>query len=77
MERGAEEKEKSIAQFEKTMMGLEGGDKKNGKSNASEESPRKEGKGVKRKFELDEDEMLQNAKEERANARKVLDEEKV
>ena len=77
LERGAEEKEKAIAQFEKTMMGLEGGDKKNGKSNASEESARKEGKGVKRKFELDEDEMLKNAKEERAKARKVLDEEKV
>ena len=77
MERGAEEKEKAIAQFERTMMGLEGGDKKNGKSSASEESERKEGKGVKRKFELDEDEMLKNAKEERAKARRVLDEEKV
>lgn len=77
LERGAEEKEKAIAQFEKTMIGLEGGDKKNGKSNSSEESARKEGKGVKRKFELDEDEMLKNAKEERAKARKVLDEEKV
>ena len=77
LERGAEEKEKAIAQFERTMMGLEGGDKKNGKSSASEESERKEGKGVKRKFELDEDEMLKNAKEERAKARKVLDEEKV
>ena len=77
LERGVEEKEKAIFQFERTMMGLEGGDKKNGKSSASEESERKEGKGVKRKFELDEDEMLKNAKEERAKARKVLDEEKV
>ena len=77
LERGAEEKEKAIFQFERTMMGLEGGDMKNGKSSASEESERKEGKGVKRKFELDEDEMLKNAKEERAKARKVLDEEKV
>ena len=58
-------------------MGLEGGEKKKGRSSASEEVERKEGKGVKRKFELDEEEMLKNAKEERAKARKVLDEEKV
>ena len=76
-ERGVEEKERAIAQFERTMMGLEGGDKKNGKSSASDEVERNEGKGVKRKFELDEEEMLKNAKEERAKARKVLDEEKV
>lgn len=76
LDRGAEEEERAIAQFEKTMMGLEGGGKK-GKSNASEEMERSEGRGVKRKFELDEDEMLKNAKEERAKARKALDEEKV
>ena len=77
MDRGAEEKERAIAQFEETMMGLEGGGKKSGKSSASEEMERNEGRSVKRKFELDEDEMLKNAKEERAKARKVLDEEKV
>ena len=53
-------------------MGLEqkkeggGGDRKGG-----------EGRGVKRKFELDEEEMLKNAKEERGKARKAIDEEKV
>ena len=36
-----------------------------------------EGRGVKRKFELDEEEMLRNAKEERGRARKAIDEEKV
>ena len=77
LERGAEEKEKAIAQFERTMMGLEGGGKKKGKSGASEEVERNEGRSVKRKFELDEDEILKNAKEERAKARRVLDEEKV
>ena len=77
LDRGAEEKERAIAQFEQTMMGLEGGGKKNGKTSASEGVERNEGRSVKRKFELDEDEMLKNAKEERAKARRVLDEEKV
>ena len=36
-----------------------------------------EGRGVKRKFELDEEEMLKNAQEERVKARRALDEEKV
>ena len=78
LDRGAEEKERAIAQFEKTMMGMEGaGGKKDGRSGASGGVERTEGRGVKRKFELDEDEMLKNAKEERAKARKALDEEKV
>ena len=77
LDRGAEEQERAIAQFERTMMGMEGGGKKAGKISASEEVDRNEGRGVKRKFELDEDEMLKNAKEERSKARKALDEEKV
>ena len=77
LDRGAEERERAIEQFEKTMIGLEGGAKKNGKTSTSEEVERNEGRGVKRKFELDEDEMLKNAKDERAKARKALDEEKV
>ncbi|CAD6564799.1 MAG: hypothetical protein ASARMPREDX12_004437 [Alectoria sarmentosa] len=76
MDRGAEEKERAIAHFERTMMGMEGGGKKEGKISTSEEVERNESRGVKRKFELDEDEMLKNAKEERAKARKALDEEK-
>ena len=59
------------------MMGMKGDEKKKGRIAASKEVKRKEGRGVKRKFELDEDEMLKNAKEERAKARKALDEEKV
>ena len=77
LDRGAEERERAIEQFEKTMIGLEGGAKKNGKTSTSEEVERNQGRGVKRKFELDEDEMLKNAKDERAKARKALDEEKV
>lgn len=82
LERAAEEKQKAVEEFEKTMMGLEGGDKRNSKAigtrvGKDEELERAEGRGVKRKFELDEDKMLKNAKEERAKARKALDDEKV
>ena len=80
MERGEEEKTRAIEEFERVMMGLEGGAKKqkiNANGSARDENAATEGRGVKRKFELDEDEMLKNAKEERAKARKALDEEKV
>ena len=71
-ERTEEEKERAVKDFEEVMMGLEkkkegsGGDREGG-----------EGRGVKRKFELDEEEMLRNAKEERGRARKAIDDEKV
>lgn len=78
-ERAEEEKERAVDDFEKVMMGLEGGPQK--KSAVDSEKDREESivesKGVKRKFELDEKEMLKNAKEERAKARKALDDEKV
>lgn len=82
LERGAEEKERAIEQFERTMMGLEGDAQKaikhNGPAHGNrDEVGRGEGRGVKRKFELDEDEMLKNAKAARAKAREALDEEKV
>ena len=82
LERAAEEKQRAVEDFEKTMMGLEGGEKKKSRAvgarlGKDEELERAEGRGVKRKFELDEDEMLKNAKEERAKARKALDDEKV
>lgn len=78
-ERAEEEKERAVDDFEKVMMGLEGAPQK--KSTVDSEKDREESivesKGVKRKFELDETEMLKNAKEERAKARKALDDEKV
>lgn len=79
IERAEEEKERAIVEFEKVMMGLEGGAKKPAPALASSEGElsQKGERVVKRKFELDEDEMLENAKAERAKARKVLDEEKV
>lgn len=80
MERGEEEKERAIIEFERVMMGLEGGVKKQvGEAVGDKDGviERKGGRGSKRKFELDEEEMLKNARAERAKARKVLDEEKV
>lgn len=58
--------------FEEVMMGLE---KKKGRNGEIAEGV--VGRGVKRKFELDEEEMLRNAKEERGRARKAIDDEKV
>lgn len=78
--RGEEEKEKSIEEFERVMMGMEGTTKKATNTIASTDNGEIKGesqRGVKRKFELDEDEMLKNAKAERAKARVALDEEKV
>ena len=59
------------------MNGLEGGrgKKVEGKIHNEADGTR-EVRGVKRKFELDEEEMLKNAKEERARARRSIDEEK-
>ncbi|KAL8727018.1 MAG: hypothetical protein Q9166_006316 [cf. Caloplaca sp. 2 TL-2023] len=60
-------------------MGLEGASQKSQSNTdlAKEDNKRDtEGRGVKRKFELDEEQMLQNAKEERAKARKAIDDEK-
>ena len=78
-ERGEEEKGRAVEEFEKVMMGLEGGPKKkvNGSVVTKDEEEEREIRGVKRKFELDEEEMLKNARAERAKVRKALDEEKV
>ena len=77
-ERGDEERGRAVEDFERVMMGMEGGRKKNGNAGGPQvETAQNEGRGTKRKFELDEEEMLKNAKEERVKARKALDEEKV
>ncbi|MCJ1243543.1 hypothetical protein MMC30_000740 [Trapelia coarctata] len=77
-ERAEEEKERAVNEFEKVMMGLEGGSEKKSTVNLEKyrEEPTTETRGVKRKFELNEEEMLKNAKEERVKARKALDDEK-
>ena len=80
---------KAVEEFEKVQMGLEAkfGDRTIGRNivgradgkvvfEETEEIPG-EPKGKKRKFELDEQELLRIAKEERSKARKVLEHEKV
>ena len=76
-QRGEEEKERAVQEFELVMNGLEGGVAKKSSGTTRDGSEGvKEVRGVKRKFELDEAEMLKNAKEERARARRSIDEEK-
>ncbi|KAI4126987.1 MAG: hypothetical protein LQ338_003442 [Usnochroma carphineum] len=75
-----EEKERSVREFERTMMGLEGREGRSNGTTATTTDERRDievGRGVKRKFELDEEEMVKNAKEERAKARKAIEDEKV
>ncbi|KAL8687478.1 MAG: hypothetical protein Q9224_005141 [Gallowayella concinna] len=74
--RAEEERERSVREFERTMMGLEGKPVRKGSTSLKEAERRDpEARGVKRKFELDEEQMLQNAKDERAKARKAIDDE--
>lgn len=79
-----EARERAVQQFERIQMGLEakvGGEGKiigrdEGKILVEEKVPGSK-KREKRKFELDEDELLRIAREERTKARKAIDEEKV
>jgi nitric oxide synthase-interacting protein len=82
----AEARERSVQEFERIQMGLEA---KMGSSSSGKIVGREDGKilveedvvgakrGEKRKFELDEDELLRIAREERTKARKAIDDEKV
>lgn len=81
-----EAKERAVREFEKVQMGLEakiGGPAKGrivGRSEGKvvvEEDVVGGKRGEKRKFELDEDELLRIAQEERSKARKAIDDEKV
>ncbi|PQE06894.1 Nitric oxide synthase-interacting protein [Rutstroemia sp. NJR-2017a BVV2] len=80
MREDAEARERAVREFEKVQMGLEakGGGKivgrEGGKIMVEEEVVGK--RGEKRKFELDEDELLRIAQEERTKARKAIDDEK-
>jgi len=81
-----EAKERAVKEFERVQMGLEakigslaGGTKIVGREAGKvvvEEDVVGGKRGEKRKFELDEDELLQIAREERTKARKAIDEEK-
>ena len=84
-----EAKTRAVREFEKVQMGLEGRGKSGGslaqkivareerKPVVEEDVDANSGGGRKRKFELDEDELLRIAKEERTKARKAIDDEKV
>ncbi|KAM3070173.1 hypothetical protein ACMFMG_003788 [Clarireedia jacksonii] len=80
MREDAEARERAVKEFEKVQMGLEakGGGKivgrEGGKIMVEEDVVGK--RGEKRKFELDEDELLRIAQDERTKARKALDDEK-
>ncbi|EHK98526.1 putative Nitric oxide synthase-interacting protein like protein [Glarea lozoyensis 74030] len=77
-----EARERAVREFERVQMGLEvkvgnGGKivgREGGKVVVEEETGKR---GEKRKFELDEDELLRIAKDERNKARKAIDEEKI
>jgi nitric oxide synthase-interacting protein len=81
-----EARERAVQEFEKVQMGLEA---KVGSASWRKIVAREDGKivveedtvdgkrGEKRKFELDEDELLRIAQEERNKARKAIDDEKV
>ena len=79
-ERGQEEKERAVLEFERVMMGMEGTNQKRKREIPSESPGEPDShlpRGSKRKFQLDQDEILANDKVERARARDALDEEKV
>lgn len=76
-EKAEEEKERSVREFEMTMMGLEGAGRRNNSNTATDSGKHTEGRGVKRKFELDREEMSKNMNDERAKARKAIEDEKV
>lgn len=79
-ERGQEEKERAVLEFEKVMMGMEGSNKKSQREPSSEspvEPDSAEQRGTKRKFQLDAEEVLRNTKLDRTKARNAIDEEKV
>lgn len=79
-ERGQEEKEKAVLEFEKVMMGMEGSNKKSQQVLPNEslvEPDSSEQRGIKRKFQLNAEDVLRNTKLDRAKARSALDEEKV
>ena len=75
--RGAEEGDRAVEEFERVTRGMEGEVRASENGVESKVGTMKVERGVKRKFELDEEEMLMNVKEERARARKALDEEQV
>lgn len=81
----AEEEKRAVEDFERVQMGLEAKGmagkivgREGGKVTVEREVEGADGKkGVKRKFEFDEEEVMRVAREERSKVRKALSDEKV
>lgn len=72
--RGLEEQSRAVQEFELTQAGL---DSQRRKSSAQVEDGGGSTRGEKRKFSIDEDEVLRIASQERSKARRAIDDEKV
>lgn len=72
--RGLEEQSRAVQEFELTQAGL---DSQRRKSRAQVEDGGGSTRGEKRKFSIDEDEVLRIASQERSKARRAIDDEKV
>ena len=77
--REEEEREGVVRGFERTAMGFDEEARKaredGGQGGGNDKNTA--GRGAKRKFAIDEEEMLRNAREDRAKVRKEMDDEKV
>ncbi|KAK0753206.1 hypothetical protein B0T18DRAFT_396259 [Schizothecium vesticola] len=71
--RGLEEQSRAVQEFELTQAGL---DSQRRKSSAQVEDGAGSARGEKRKFSIDEDEVLRIASQERSKARRAIDDEK-
>lgn len=76
-EEAGEEDRRAVEDFEKTMLGLEGGRRSVETPEDAKVSDRSATKGVKRKFELDEEEMMKSVRDGRMKARRAMDDERV
>jgi len=76
-ERAEEEaRERVVREFERVQMGLSAGRRVGAEAREEGQDGGKTKKGTKRKFQIDEEELLRIARDERSRARKELDEER-
>lgn len=70
-----EEQKKAVLDFERVQMGLEAKRRRDGENGGVEADAEQRERGIKRRFEVDEEEVMRAALEERTKARKALEEE--
>ncbi|KAK8159208.1 hypothetical protein IWX90DRAFT_439828 [Phyllosticta citrichinensis] len=70
-----EEQKKAVLDFERVQMGLEAKRRRDGENGGGEGEVEERKRGTKRRFEVDEEEVLRAALEERSKARKALEAE--